>query len=211
LQGVAPSEGVTDALAEARCDALREAGLNIDEYVSWHGGASAVEAARHILADRALPDDLELVTVGPETSAEELAGLDALTQSCDVLLPMGRFIRGLERPAVCLMARDPLGRIVGATAAVAQYHPDHPKADRVWWGMLATDADRRGQSIALVMGAHSLTAMADRHGYSRFFTGIRAGNAPSEKLCAKLGLAPTGEVDMIAICPEAFSGGQLTK
>lgn len=211
LQGVGPSDGVPKADKDDRCTALQDAGLEIDEFVSWRSGADTVQRARNTLATRCLPDDLVLVAVSPQTPANEMQALNALTSSCDVLLPMGRFMRGLERPSVCLMAGDPTGKIVAASAAVAQFHPDHPRHRSVWWGMLATDPERRGQGLAQIMGATALVAMADNHGSSDFFTGIRKGNAPSEKLCAKLGLEPGDETDIIAICPRSLGGGKLTK
>ena len=77
--------------------------------------------------------------------------------------------------------------------------------------MLATDKARRGQGIALLLGAHSMLAMRDRFGYGHFFTGIREGNTPSKRLCGKLGLTASDTVVMIAIAPELFASGRVTK
>ncbi len=211
LQGVCAVEGVPSASVKARSDALEENGLNVDQYVNWRGSQEALVAAEKVIRTRPLSEDLRIVSVDSQTSPEDLEKLDALTQSCDVLLPMGAFIRGERRPGVCLFAQDRQGNVVGATAAVAQFHPEHPKAGLVWWGMLATDKARRGEGIALILGAHSMRAMQDRFGYGQFFTGIREGNAPSEALCRKLGMTPSENVDLIAINPSAFSAGRLTK
>jgi RimJ/RimL family protein N-acetyltransferase len=149
--------------------------------------------------------------VGPDTSADDIRSLDRMTQGCDVLLPMGSFLRGQQRPSVFLFARDGDGRVVGDSGAVAQFHPDHPKAERFWWGMLATDERRRGQGIAIVLGAMALLRMREKFGYTRRFTGNRAGNGPSEALCTKLGLRPDETTVLIAIDPQMFSGGRITK
>ncbi len=77
--------------------------------------------------------------------------------------------------------------------------------------MLATDPNRRGQGIALLLGAMALQAIQQKYGYSACFTGIREGNTPSEALCSKLALSPSPNIDLIAIYPPAFSGGQMTK
>lgn len=211
LQGVCAVEGVSGDAAIARREALEKSGLKTDQFVNWRGGTEALKAAAEIVETRSLAKDLEIVSVDQHTPDAELAKLDVLTQSCGVLLPMGAFIRGDRRPSVCLFARDSSGNVVGTTAAVAQFHPNHPKGNLVWWGMLATDETRRGEGVALILGAHSMLAMRGRYGYEVFFTGIRKGNTPSERLCRKLGLAPTRNVDLIAIDPSAFSAGRLTK
>lgn len=211
LQGVCPIEGVDRASAKIRASEVEAEGFVADEYVSWTGGQEAFDAARSILQDRSLPDDLFVEETGPATPFEELQKIDTLTQKCDVLLPMGSFLRGQQKPSVFLYAKDAKGNVVGASAAAAQFHTSHPKSKKVWWGMLATDESRRGEGIALLLGAMALRAINQKFGYKDCFTGIREGNKPSEALCAKLALAPSANVDLIAIYPPAFSGDKLTK
>lgn len=211
LQGVCPIEGVDRESAKLRAMELEAEGLVADEYVSWTGGPEAFDAALSILQDRSLPEDLCAEEVAPVTPIEDLQKMDALTQKCDVLLPMGSFLRGQQKPSVFLYAKDAKGHVVGASAAVAQFHTDHSKSQKVWWGMLATDESRRGEGIALVLGAMALRAINLKFGYKDCFTGIRDGNKPSEALCSKLALAPSANVDLIAIYPPAFSDGHLTK
>lgn len=211
LQGVAPVDGMPrEYLAERRAG-LEDAGLITDVYDHWEGSVATFEAADAILANRGLPDDLKAYAVTADTPSEDLTNLDSLTQCCDVLLPMGSFMRGFERPSVFLYAKDPEERVVGAAAAVAQFHDNHDKRQRVWWGMLSTDPKRRGEGIALILGAMVLRDVRQKLGLSECFTGIRAGNAPSEALCSKLALSRTDRVDLLAINPESFGGGQMTK
>ena len=211
LQGVGPAEGVKRTDVSDRRTALEAAGLVVDEYVEWVGAAAAFQAAAALSAVRALPEDCELVRVDRATPAEDLRALDALTQSCEVLLPTGAFLRGAERPSAFLFARDRSGAAVGAAGAVAAFHTDHPRARRAWWGMLATAPARRGEGIALVLGALSMMAIRDTAGVEQVFTGIREGNAPSEALCARLGLSATDERDIIAVDPEMLGAGRITK
>lgn len=211
LQGVASCEGVSEQKAPARRTALEAEGLSLDEYVSWAGGAEAVRTARDVLASRSLPAGLSLGLVDADTPADVMAQLDRVTASCEVLLPMGQFLRGLTRPAVCVYAQTEDGEVVATSAAVAQFHPDSARGREFWWGMLATDDRFRGQGLALLLGAESMVRMADGHGMTGFFTGIRTGNAPSERLCTKLGLSATDRVVIISIAPEVFAAGSVTK
>ncbi len=211
LQGVCALEGVDKASAKTRKTELEAKGIAVDEYVSWTGKPETFEAANSVLRERKLRDDLKVSEIGPDTLSEDLQKLDALTQRCEVLLPMGSFLRGREQPSVFLFAKDREGRVVGASGGVAQFHLDHPKSDKVWWGMLATDEHRRGEGIALLLGAMTLREINKKYGYTSCFTGIREGNKPSESLCTKLGLVASSRVDLIAIYPPAFSGGKLTR
>lgn len=211
LQGVAPVDGMPREHLATRRAGLDDAGLVTDVYDHWESSVATFEAADAILASRGLPPDLEACAVTAESSVEDLTKLDNLTQSCDVLLPMGSFLRGFERPSIFLYAEDPKGRVVGAAAAVAQFHDDHNKGGMVWWGMLSTDPKRRGEGIALILGAMVLRDVRQKLGLCECFTGIRAGNLPSEALCSKLALARTNTVDLLAINPGSFGGGQMTK
>lgn len=211
LLGVSAAEGVPTDTAEAYIDQLTASGFKHDRYESWQVDDAELTLARAVVADNALADDLEVVSVDAGTPAETMMALSELTDSCDVLLPQGKFMRGIDAKSVCLFARDRAGKIVGCAASVATFHPDSNNAETVWWGMLATHIDRRGERIALILGAMAMIAMFERHGFSSFVTGIRQGNVASEKLCAKLGLTQRAIASIIAIDATAFAGGQLTK
>lgn len=211
LLGAGAAEGVEIADVDARKAAVEAAGLQTDQYTQWRGGTAVLDAARAVTAARRLTDDLVVHTTDATTLTEDLEKLDGLTQRCEVLLPMASFLRGHEQPTVCLYAKDSAGRVVGASASVVQYHPDHAKGQEAWWGMLATDPERRGEGIALVMGAMCILEMHKRFGTADFMTGIREGNGPSEALCSKLGLQPTSQVFLIALDPAIFGAGRVTK
>ena len=212
LQGASPLDGIPEVHRGEHLRGLEAAGLITDVYRHWEGHSAAFEAAERILKSRRLPGDLSLEEVTPETTDADLGALDTLTQSCGVLLPMAAFLRGEYRPSLCLFARDAQGAIVAASAAVGHFHPDHSvRGKMMWWGMLSTSEDRRGEGISLVLGAQVLWDMRERFGFDACFTGIREGNAPSEAVCSRMGLVPTDMLDVIAIDPEAVTDGMLTK
>jgi GNAT superfamily N-acetyltransferase len=209
--GAAACEHVPEADVAARFAALETEGLKTDSFVDWGSSPETLPLARTRLAARPFAEDLTLGFVGPDTPTEVMAGLDAVTQGCEMLLPLGPFLRGLERPAVCAYVADPSGRIVGASASVEMYHPASNWPGLCWWGMLSTHPDRRGEGIASRLGAMVLIEMNRRHGMTRFFTGIRTGNTPSEALCTQLGFGPTPYHVVLAFDPVLMSGGRLTK
>jgi len=211
LQGAAPNSGMPASEAAQYAHDLEAAGFKTDRFEEWQGDETPVEAARAVLAQNRLADDLTPVFVDEHTPPEELSALAEFTQSCEVLLPMGKFMRGIGCRSVCIYARDGNGAPVGSTASVASAHPDSATGHTAWWGMLATDVARRGEKIALILGAMSIIAMHERHGFSSFSTGIRQGNSASERLCTKLGLSPMGKAVIVAIDPAVFAGSKMTK
>jgi RimJ/RimL family protein N-acetyltransferase len=209
--GAAACEHIREADVAARFAALEAEGLKTDSFVDWRSSAETLELARARLAARPFAEDLNLGLVGPDTPTEIMAGLDAVTQMCKVQLPLGPFMRGLERPAVCAYVAEPSGRIVGASASVEMYHPASNWPGLCWWGMLSTHPDRRGEGIASRLGSVVLDEMNRRHGMTEFFTGIRTGNTPSEALCTQLGFGPSPYHVVLAIDPALMAGGRVTK
>ena len=167
--GVGTCMQVPDADLADRFSTLGAAGLATDSYVDWRSSGETLVLARARLKGRPFADDLSLCLVDSHTSSEVMAGLDTVTQACEILLPMGPFIRGHTRPAVCAFVSDPSGRIVGASASVEMYHPASESPGLCWWGMLSTLSDRRGEGIASRLGAIVLDEMQRRHGSTRFF------------------------------------------
>lgn len=212
LIGAAACDDLPNAQADEWIAGLHAAGLKTDRYEVWLTRDDALETAAAALKSRPLPSDLTLVRVTPETPAEDLRALsEMMMDECGVLLPNGRVMRGIQCQSVCLFARDASGNPVASAASVAPFKPPSPHADTVWWGMLATHSSRRGEGLALHLGAASMLEMAQRHGYQRFFTGIRNGNTASETLCAKLGLYRADRCVVVAIDPSAFTAGQVTR
>ncbi len=211
LQGVAAINETPTTAAPKYRQKLEAMGFTTDQFETWAGGAAALKASRAAVQNTRLLPELSVVPVGAQTPAKSLLALGDFTQSCDVLLPMGAFMRGFERPSVCLFAQDATGQPVGSAAAVAARHPNSQNADHAWWGMLATDKKRRGEGIARQLGARAMLAMHEQHGFNAFFTGIRKGNTASERLCAQLDLRPTGACVVVAMDPTTFSSTQLTK
>jgi RimJ/RimL family protein N-acetyltransferase len=110
------------------------------------------------------------------------------------------------------MACDALGDVVACAAAAAFHHADHALGSaECWWGMLATRADHRGRSLALIPGAQAMCHMHDLHGFTRFFTGVEPGNPPSEAVCTRMGLVRTGLSTLGLADPSLLPGGRMTK
>ncbi len=199
LQGVGICDSVPAWHLEFRRSALEKLGLKIEQMEIFRGGNHTIISARSVVGARNLPKDLELIYIDEYTSKSVLHGIDAFTQHHGASLPMESFLLKPGTRSVCIAALNGDGNAVGTAAAGAHFHRNHPRSDEAFWGMLATREDRRGQGIALLLGALCILAMNERHGFNKFFTCVKKGNTPSENLCAKLSLKPNDTSAVFAI------------
>lgn len=212
VQGSATYFAVPLSQVEAIKSSMTARGLVPMLWDRWEGTRSAIAAARQVVAAHSLPDDVTMLRLDASTSDGHLASLAEMALGCGVLPPCGEVLRGLLRPAVCLVAIDRALRVVSCAASSAYAHEDHPRHGRqAWWGMLATDPARRGQRLSLVLGAHALLEMETRFGFGDFMTGVEPENAPSEAICARMGLSRGHSAIIGCTDPRALASGRMTK
>lgn len=191
---------------------LLERGLNPMHYDKWEGVKTALAAVQKVVEAFSIPNDLTMVPIDETTPRQLLISLAELSLDCGVLPPCGQLLRGALKPAVCLVAVDQKGRVMSCAAASAFADPKHTMLGKqAWWGMLATHPSRRGQRLALLLGAHAMLIMRSRYGYQDFMTGVEAGNTASEAVCGRLGLAPEGFAILSCADPNALPSGRMTK
>lgn len=211
LQGASNFFAVPDAdVAGLQADMEAQA-YATTHYATWTGGQTALAAAEQILADHALPDDVSLRVIDDTSPSDDLALLAEVSLTAGVLPISGAVLRGTLKPGLGIVAVDATGRPVSCAAAASFAHPHSALADMAWWGMLATHPDRRGQRLALILGAHAIREMHRRYGTARFFTGVQPGNAPSEAVSGKCGLTCNDSAILTVIDPSAVADGKLTK
>ncbi|MGX0876978.1 hypothetical protein ACSSV4_001662 [Roseovarius sp. MBR-154] len=212
LQGSSAYGRVPNVDLPRHVETAREQGLAITVYTRWEGGVAARDTARAILRDHPLPNDLTTEWIDADAPSERLAVLAEVALACGVLPPAGAVLRGQARPGLGLIARDREGRAVACAGAAAYVHPDQTLGRaQCWWGMLATHPGRRGERLALILGAMALIRMQDRYGFTQVFTGVEPGNAASEAVCRRMGLAPA-DTSVLSVADAALlPGGRMTK
>ena len=212
VQGVSNCSFIPDANVPALRADLEADGYSITHYAAWEGSADALTAADRILDAHAPAEDISVHVIDAKSPASHLQALAHVSLDAGVLPVAGCILRGQRRPAVSVVALDGKGQGVSCAAAATYAHPDHPEFGKVaWWGMLATRPDRKGERLALILGAIALREMRRRHGIERFFTGVTAGNAASEAVCRRSGFAPRGRSIISPVDPRVLQGGKLTK
>ena len=212
VQGAGNSHFFPKSRVDAAYARFEAAGFVTDRHEHFIGYVKdSAPAARAILSAHAMPSDLEVVRIGPDTPHALLVETADLMQSCGVMPVPGRAMRGALVPGIVLVAMDKAGAVV---ATAASFLPNHPKSARpahAFWGMLATRPDRRGQKIALILGAQAMLHMAETHGALSFSTGVRADNGSSQALCHKLAVRDSDWVFGQCLNPALVGGGRLTK
>lgn len=188
LQGVGVAYYFPKVSAANLLATLEARGFSTDRHEHYRGGESAYQACRAILATHSLPQDLTLSTLDRHTPRAFVADVAELCQSCDVMPVPGRIMRGQARCGINFVASDPYGHPVASASSFAMHHPSSPHADDVFWGMLVTREDRRGEKIALVLGAKAIVHMWENGGARGFMTGVRKDNSSSRALCNRLGV-----------------------
>ena len=211
LQGAAVCY-VYPADAAGRLFAQLEArGLAADRHEHFRGGEEAIAASRRALETIALPNDLDICAIDAATPYALVAEVAELCEACDVMPVPGSVMRGRACTGICLVATDQDGRAVATASSYMIHHPSSRRAKDAFWGMLATRNDRRGERIALLLGARAIVHMWERHGARGFMTGVRADNASSRALCNKLGVGATEWIYASCIDKEMFGGSSITK
>lgn len=211
LQGAAVSYFYPASTAASLFAQLEERGLGTDRHEHFWGGEAALAASLKAQKDFALPPDLSVFAIDAGTPRELVGEVAELCQSCDVMPVPGSIMRGQTRNGICLVAADHDGRPVATASSYMIHHPSSPRAKDAFWGMLATREDRRGERIALILGAQAIVHMWERHGARGFMTGVRADNASSRALCNKLGVDATEWIYASCMDKAMFGESTVTK
>ena len=202
-----PNADMPDLLQMAKAQ-----GFSPVHYARWVGDDSALQSADRIVADQPLPSDLSLEWLSVDTQADVRASFGEMALGCGVLPPAFDALTGQVKPGMTLLAVTADGRVVSCAAAIGFLNGAHPDATvECWWGMLATDPDWRRKRLSLILGARVIKEMAEQHGFSRFFTGVEPGNAPSEAVCTRLGLSDTAFSILGIADASLLPGGRMTK
>lgn len=211
LQGGAVSYFYPARTAASLFAQLEDSGLHTDRHEHFWGGETALAASRKARDDFALPADLSVSAISQGTPRQLVGEVAELCQSCDVMPVPGSVMRGQTRQGICLVATDQNGRPVATASSFMIHHPSSPRAKDAFWGMLATREDRRGERIALLLGAQAIIQMWERHGARGFMTGVRADNSSSQALCKKLGVNATDWIYASCMDKEVFGESSITK
>ena len=211
LQGAAVSYFYPASAAEDLFGKLEERGLGTDRHEHFWGGEAALTASRTALETFSLPADLRVSAIDASTPTELVRAVAELCQSCEVMPVPGSVMRGRSTTGICLVATDQSGRPVATASSYLIHHPASVRATDAFWGMLATSADRRGQKIALLLGARAIIHMWERHGARGFMTGVKADNLSSQALCNRLGVCATSWIYASCMDKEVFGATSITK
>lgn len=210
LQGFVSCQFFPAVLYEGLKDEITARGLDLARWEQRWGRESAYRASRSWLDRHALPDGLTLRRVTPETPTMTVATIAALQMRYGVMPVPGWVMRGLGPKGISLYVEAADGTIVAAGSSFCSFHPDSRFATEAFWGMLATDGAWRGRRIASLLGAQIIVEMRERLGVQGFMTGVKADNASSLAMCARLGVEPSQFLYVGVSNPDIVSADAIT-
>ncbi len=211
LQGATSCQYLNADSANTFCERLRSMGINTSRYEQCWGGEAALAASRRLLEDHAMPRDLTVGAVNNSTPPALVAEIAELSLSCGVMPVPGSAMRAVSRSGICLVATDQDGRAVATASSYMSHHSSGRRAADAFWGLLATREDRRGEKIALLLGAQAMIWMWETHGARAFTTAIKADNEASMALCGKLAVKRSEWAIVGCIDPEIFTDASITR
>jgi hypothetical protein len=211
LQGAAVCYYFPKDQASALFAELEGRGLSTDRHEHYWGGETALNASRNILNKYKLPDDLRVSILNAGTPQTLVANTAKLCESCGVMPVPGAIMRGMILRGINLVATDNSGSPVASASSFFIHHSDSPRAEDVFWGALATREDRRGERIALLLGAQLIVHMWEKEGARGFITGVRNDNLSSQALCNKLGVSDSDWVYASCLNTELLGSSSVTK
>jgi hypothetical protein len=211
LQGASVVYYLPKSHAQALFSDLEERGFSTDRHEHYRGGEAAYRASRSILGKYTLPGDLSVSVLDADSPRGFVAEVAELCQSCEVMPVPGQIMRGVARPGINLVAMDAGGRPVASASSFVMQHPSGPHPTDVFWGMLATRQDRRGEKIALVLGAMAIVHMWEHKGARGFMTGVRRDNASSQSLCNKLGVTDSDWIYAQCLDTDLLGNSSITR
>lgn len=210
LHGVSACESVVRKNTADFVARLESRGLSTEVFQSFEGGQEAVDLARMWISKNSLASDLSIHVIGKESPSELVAAYAEVALAQGVLPAVGAALRGHYRPAFGMVVLDNSGKPIATANAVLNHPSCSPEKDSAQWGQLATIPERRGQSIAKTLGAHSLVHGWDELGMRYFKTGVKDGNKSSSRLCNGLGIVDRGSDIVVAIDTSSFESDTMT-
>lgn len=179
-------------------DERAAAGLQTDRHEQSRGGRAAYSRANDTVKGRSLASSPGAVRLDRDCR-EDLVGAVADPCAAEGVAPVpGSIMRGVSVPGIALAAIDSGDEPVASASSHQMLGPEFRRGTDVFWGTLTNPPDRRGEGIALMLGAMAIIHMWEVHGARGFITGVRQDNISSRRLRAKLGVTDTER--MMAQC-----------
>ncbi len=136
LQGASACYFFPKSDVPALFSALESDGLSTDRHEHFLGGEAAYAAAKRVLSDHSLPNDLTVRRLSEATPGSFIGEAVALMESCGVMPVPAAFLRGKQGRGLCLVAtmritnRLPLLRRCSCIRPAA--HTRKPSSGECW-------------------------------------------------------------------------------
>lgn len=211
LQGYSSIQAAPRKRGDSIAAAYRDRGLAPVQWDQYWGRDTAIAECRRFLDGFTPPDDLTLREVTENTPEAVVRQICTTSAGLGVVPPPGSAMRGSSLRGVFLFATDADDRVVALGGGFASFHPRSLRHDEAFWGMLATEPERRGQRLACWIGASAVMSLHNRFGIRGFSSGVKADNPASQAMCTRLGITRSEFICAGAVSSDLMGSSPVTR
>jgi RimJ/RimL family protein N-acetyltransferase len=193
------------------CSAFEEHGLKTGIWPLLVSNEETESSCRSVVASLNLPPGYRTERISATTLPQQLRRFQELMQSCGVAPLPGFLLRGQAVPTIADMIVAPHDEIVATGAAVFRHNPAGRYRKAAHVGFLATEPSQRGRGFGRLLLARIILACHEEHKAEPVYTGVRADNVPSQRVCQSCGLVDRGLHFVGASYPQTMGYAEFTR
>ena len=209
--GFLPLAFTRAAIVDELRSALEGHGLKVGLWQHLVSNEETESRCGSVVTSIHLPAGYRIDRISAKSSPEQIHSFQKLMQSCGVNALPGYILRGQEIPAVAEMVINPQDEVVAVGAGLFRHNPEGAYGKAAHVGFLATEPSQRGNGFGRLLLARIILACYQESGAEFVYTGVRADNAPSQRVCRKCGLEDSGNFFVGVVYPEMVKQGDVTR
>jgi predicted acetyltransferase len=168
-------------------------------------------SSRSVVASLHLPFGYIIKRISATTPPHRLHQFQKLMQSCGVAPLPGYILRGQEIPTVAEMVITPQDEVVATGVGIFRHSLESSYEKAAHVGFLATEPSQRGNGFARLLLARIILASYEEYEAELVYTGVRADNVPSQRVCRNCGLEDSGMYNLAVVYPQKVEKTEYTR
>lgn len=191
--------------------ALEKHGLSAGIWQHLISNEKTTSSSQSVVAAVQLPPGYKIERITAATPSRQLRSFQEMMQSCGVSPLPGYILCGREVPTIAEMVINPSGEVMATGAGIFRHNPEGPYRKAAHVGFLATEPGQRGKGFGRLLLARIILACYQEYAADFLYTGVRADNLPSQRVCQKCGLEVSDMSFLGVVYPPMLERGQFTR
>ncbi|HSG18144.1 MAG TPA: GNAT family N-acetyltransferase [Anaerolineae bacterium] len=191
--------------------ALEEHGLKVGIWQHFVSSEKTESRCHSIIASLHPPPGFRIDRITAASPSNLLHSFQKLMYRCGVAPLPGYILRGLEVPAVAEMVINPQDEVVATGVGIFRHNPEGSYGKAAHVGFLATESGQRRKGLARLLLARIILAGYQEYAAEFLYTGVRADNVPSQRVCRSCGLEDSSMYFLGVIYPPMLERVEFTR